>query len=139
MSFTFEPYRRRWQEAFNRGDMAAVAELYSHDAVFFNFDGRMTKGRQDIRTALEGTLEELQAQVPGKHIRFDSDITEEEILGGAGYLIGTYRYLLPDDAVLMAGFYTVIGKKVGNDWRIARHMNTAKIPTPAEPKKMAAV
>jgi ketosteroid isomerase-like protein len=130
MNGNLDQLRQRWQDAYNRDDLAAVAQLYAHNAAFYDYRGCITKGRSAIQTELGVIRDDLRERAPGGRLRFESRVLEQQIYGNNGQLIAAYQYLAPDGAVVLEGYCTVLLRQEGDDWRIATHMTTAHLTTP---------
>lgn len=139
MKSAFEEHRRRWTEAYNRKDLGALAELYTENGVFYSGDGKVARGREAIRSHFERSFAEYDKLLPGVRPRFESKVEDEEVFGDTGYEFGSYRITTPDGQVLAEGSYAGIGRRVGDAWKIARHMSTARVGTPASAKRLAPV
>jgi len=104
---------RRLQEAFNRGDAAAVAELYAEDARFLPPGAPAAIGRIQIRDALEGLI---RAGATGLAL----ESAEIEARGDLAFERGVFRITLPggDGApVERLGKYLVIwGRRHDGGW-----------------------
>ena len=139
MRSAFDEYRARWTEAYNRKDLGALAELYTENGVFYSGDGRVARGREAIRRHFEQDFAEYEKLIPGVRPRFESEVEDEEVLGDTGYEFGSYRITTPQGRVLVEGSYSGIGRRVGDAWKIARHMSTARQAVPGPQRKLTAV
>jgi len=135
----FEEYRKRWAEAYNRKDLRALAELYTENGVFYGGDGSVARGRRAIREHFEGNFAEYEKIIPGVRPHFESKVEDEEVFGDIGYEFGSYKITAPNGKVLVEGSYSGIGRRIGDTWKIARHMSTGSVVTPAPEKKLEAV
>lgn len=134
MRSTFEAYRKRWTEAYNHKDLDGLAELYTDNGVFYAYDGTVSRGRKAIRAHFERDFEEYQKAIPGIRPHFEVKVEDEEVLGDVGYEFGSYRITAPDGRLLMEGSYSGVGRRIGEEWKIARHMSTARPVMPAPEK-----
>jgi uncharacterized protein (TIGR02246 family) len=109
---TIEKLNAKWADAFNKGDAAAVAQLYATDAVVLPPGAEMAKGRDGIRAFWQGAAQQLG------DIRFS---TAEVTPLGQGWAreIGTFAAKTKPDAQPVAGKYVVLWHKVGKDWKLA--------------------
>src|SRR5262245_7135115 len=71
------------EQAFNRGDVAGCAEVYTEDAELIPEDGPVIRGRK-------GIMEFFKDQV-AREISFDTDTTFSAARGDLGVEQGTYR------------------------------------------------
>jgi ketosteroid isomerase-like protein len=105
---TIQSLNDKFAQAFNAGDAAAVAALYTDDAVILLPGAEMMKGKNAIRAFWKGAAEQLG--------------------DGAVREIGTFTFRTkgaqPQD---ITGKYVVVWEKVGSDWRLATDIwNTNK-------------
>lgn len=100
-----------FQAAFNASDAAAVAALYTEDAVALPPGGPMVRGREAIQEmwqgALDGGLADL-ALMPG----------EIEVTGDTAWEMSTMSGMLSDEPI--SGKYVVVWKKDGDTWLLHR-------------------
>jgi ketosteroid isomerase-like protein len=105
---TIQSLNDKFAQAFNAGDAAAVAALYTDDAVILPPGAEMMKGKNAIQAFWKGAAEQLG--------------------DGAVREIGTFTFRTkgaqPQD---ITGKYVVVWEKVGSDWRLATDIwNTNK-------------
>jgi uncharacterized protein (TIGR02246 family) len=118
---TIEKLNDVWTAAFNKGDAAAVAALYSEDAYVLPPGSAMVKGR----AAIEGFWRQAAQQMG------DAKLTTVDVLPlgrSAAREIGTVTLKTksqpPQEVV---GKYVVVWRKVGRDWKLATDIwNTDK-------------
>ncbi len=109
--------------AFNSGDGATVASLYTQDASLLPPDSAPVVGRAAIKDFWQGAidagmkLEKLQA-------------TEVESRGDTAYEVGEFTLMVPteDGTTDVHGKYIVVWKRDGQTWRLHRDIWNA---TPA--------
>jgi uncharacterized protein (TIGR02246 family) len=103
-----------WQTAYNAGDAAAIAALYSEDAKV------MAPGAETVsgRAAIQDFFKQGFTQSPGAK----NALTTNEILSGGDYVIalGGYVATAADGSHLDHGSYTTVYKKVDGAWKIYR-------------------
>jgi uncharacterized protein (TIGR02246 family) len=118
---TIEKLNDAWTAAFNKGDAAAVAALYTEDAYVLPPGSAMVKGR----AAIEGFWRQAAQQMS------DAKLTTVDVLPlgrSAAREIGTVTLKTksqpPQEVV---GKYVVVWRKVGRDWKLATDIwNTDK-------------
>jgi ketosteroid isomerase-like protein len=105
---------RAWIIAFNKGDAASIAQLYTEQATIFPPGAAMAKGRPAIekfwRGAIEGGIKNAALQTLS--IEQHGSIARE---------IGRFSLEMPDadkKPVRVEGKYVVIWKKVGPAWML---------------------
>ena len=118
---TIEKLNDAWTAAFNKGDAAAVAALYTEDAYVLPPGSVMVKGR----AAIEAFWRQAAQQMT------DAKLTTLDVLPlgrSAAREIGTVTLKTksqpPQEVV---GKYVVVWRKVGRDWKLATDIwNTDK-------------
>jgi uncharacterized protein (TIGR02246 family) len=118
---TIEKLNDAWTAAFNEGDAAAVAALYTEDAYVLPPGSAMVKGR----AAIEAFWRQAAQQMT------DAKLTTVDVrpLGrSAAREVGTVTLKTksqpPQEVV---GKYVVVWRKVGRDWKLATDIwNTDK-------------
>ena len=81
---------REFEDAFNRGDLAALADLYTEDATLMPPDSGSLTGRQAIQHFWQGVQDSgfRQATLRVQHVQADGDLAVEvgmaELMGAAG-------------------------------------------------------
>ena len=108
-----EAVNAKWTEFFGKGDFAAIASLYTTDAIAFPPGSAMVQGR----AAIEAMWNSMAEQVG------DPKLTTLDVkpLGPtAAREIGTFSFKTkapPQQEV--TGKYVVVWEKVGDDWKLA--------------------
>jgi len=118
---TIEKLNDVWSAAFNKGDAAAVAALYTEDAYVLPPGAEMVKGR----AAIEAFWRQAAQQMT------DAKLTTVDVLPlgpEAAREVGTVALKTktqpPQGAV---GKYVVVWRKAGGDWKLATDIgNTNK-------------
>jgi uncharacterized protein (TIGR02246 family) len=110
---TIQQLSNQFGEAFNRGDAAAVAALYTEDAYLLPPGAEMAKGRTAVQTFWKAASEQVG----------NMKLTTVEVMPlgeNAAQEIGSFTLRTkaqPPQEV--AGKYVVIWRKVGADWKLA--------------------
>jgi uncharacterized protein (TIGR02246 family) len=110
-----------WTAAFNKGDAATVAALYTEDAYVLPPGSAMVKGRPAIETFWRQAAQQMT----------DAKLTTVDVLPlgrSAAREIGTVTLKTksqpPQEVV---GKYVVVWRKIGRDWKLATDIwNTDK-------------
>jgi uncharacterized protein (TIGR02246 family) len=118
---TIQKLNDAWTAAFNRGDAAAVAAMYTEDAYVLPPGADMVKGR----TAIEGFWRQAVQQLG------DAKLTTIDVLhlgpaaaGEIGAVSLKSKSQPPQESV---GKYAVVWRKVGGKWKLASDIwNTNK-------------
>ena len=113
--------RRGWAAAFNKGDAAAVAAMYTEDAFVLPPGAEMVKGR----AAIEAFWRQAAQQMG------DAKLTTVDVLPlgpSAAREIGTVSLKTksqPSQEII--GKYAVVWRKIGGSWKLATDIwNTNK-------------
>ena len=118
---TIEKLNDVWTAAFNKGDAAAVAALYTEDAYVLPPGSAIVKGRPAIEAFWRQAAQQMS----------DAKLTTLDVLPlgrSAAREIGTVTLKTksqpPQEVV---GKYVVVWRKVGRDWKLATDIwNTDK-------------
>ena len=105
---------RNWITAFNKGDAAGIAQLYTEQATIFPPGAPMAKGRAAIQKFWQGAIEGgiKNAALQTLNIEQHGRLARE---------IGRFSLEVPDadkKQVRIEGKYVVIWKKVGPGWML---------------------
>ena len=106
--------------AYNAKDVARIASLYADDAEIMPPDAYVIKGRP----AIEALFREKFEQNCSMELRSRAS----EITGARGFDTGDIAITMngPDGPQRVAGKYLAVMKRVGNEWKIAYHMQTVE-------------
>jgi uncharacterized protein (TIGR02246 family) len=119
-----ERIRSQWLEAAERNDAAAVAALYSDDAIVTSPMGEAVRGRESIR--------ELWTEQLPMSSDLDIDSSDFEVSGDLAYDYGTFSQTLTTPAgeeMEVEGEYVVILRRQDDgQWRITRHLSFNRMP-----------
>jgi len=118
---TIEKLNDAWTAAFNKGDAAAVAAMYTEDAYVLPPGAEMVKGR----TGIEAFWRQAAQQMG------DAKLTTLDVLPlglSAAREIGTVTLKTKSQPPQeMVGKYAVVWRKVGGKWKLATDIwNTNK-------------
>jgi uncharacterized protein (TIGR02246 family) len=118
---TIQSLNDKFAQAFNAGDAAAVAALYTEDALILPPGGEMMKGKGAIQAFWKGATEQLGN---GKLTTVDVKPLGNE----AAREIGTFTFQTKGaQSQDITGKYVVVWEKVGSDWKLATDIwNTNK-------------
>lgn len=102
-----------FESAFRQGDAAALAELYTEDAMLFPPGSDVMKGKQAIQSFWKGAMDMgiREAKV---------DIVEAELQGDTAIEVGQYKLIGSEGSMIDHGKYIVIWKQEGGQWKIQR-------------------
>ena len=117
-----------WEQAYNNGDAAGVAAVYSEDALVMAPNTPVIQGR----AAIEKFMTDGFAQGPSMiSIKTDESVTH----GDDGVRRGTYRVTTKEGQEIEVGKFVEIWKKNAGKWELRVDIwNTdAPPPTPAAP------
>jgi ketosteroid isomerase-like protein len=99
-----------WQEAYDSGNVDAIAAVYTEDCVLMPPNAELGSGKEYIRTTFQGMLD---AGLAGEIATL-----EAAAAGGVGYHAGTYALYAPDGSVVDRGKFIEGWKKVDGEWKI---------------------
>lgn len=103
---------RRFEEAFNRGDSAAIGELYTQDADRIDGAGSLATGRAAVRDGYEQSFAARAPRVLPEADRLSFEASNIRLLGSEVAIL--------DGATLRRGVhlgdFTIVLEKVGDDW-----------------------
>lgn len=112
---------QRWEDAFNAGDAAGVAALYTEDGMLRHSDAEVDRGREEIQAWAQESID------AGLTI----DVTEESLERIAeGVMVGLGSWTLSDadGAKVLAGEYMVVDVSQDGACLIHRHFS-ATVPS----------
>ena len=112
-----EKSSQAWMAAFNAGDAAGIAALYTEDAMLLPPDATQIKGRQAVQDTFQGWID-----AGFKDIVFET--VEVEVSGDMAYEVGLYSVKAPaenDQMITATGNFLVVWKKGADGvWRLHR-------------------
>jgi uncharacterized protein (TIGR02246 family) len=111
-----------WAEAYNAGDLEAVAALYTEDTRIMPPNGAMSRGREVVRAVFGGMAD--------AGIKGDLQTVEAMVAGDMGYRVGTYSLTGPDGSQLDSGKFIETWKRVDGEWLIANDIWNSDKPGP---------
>lgn len=105
----------RWSEAFNRGDPAAVAALYTDDAILMPPDRDIIRGQQGVQDFWHDAI---QAGLKDPFFT----IVDVQASGDTAYEIGTFSLTVPtkdQGPKVLSGKYVVVWQRQANGaWKL---------------------
>ena len=114
----------QWMAAFNKGDAAAVAALYTTDAYVLPAGGEMVKGRPAIEAL-------WKQQMAGATVERITTLDVKPLGGNAAREIGTATLKTkaqpPQDIVIK---YAVVWQKEGGQWKLLQDIWNMNEPLP---------
>lgn len=133
--------RREFAAAFNDKDPARVASFYAEDGWLMLHDLPVVAGRSAIQAEykrqFEARISSLELQPLESETKdalgFDAGTYAMKILLGVPVPTGIWRFSPVGAGTLslsITGKYVSILKRVGNDWRIAYHIQSSDQPLP---------
>lgn len=110
------------EDAFYKGDVEAIARVYSEDAEWYVPDAPVLEGRAAIRQAWQANV-----GLGGNRLRVE--VAEVEQRGDRAHEVGRFTISGPDGAVLVAGKQIVIwARQSGGEWKTRRGIFNWDIP-----------
>lgn len=115
---------RQWAAALARGDAAALAALYSKDAMLLAPGAEAARGPEAIRAAAQGLIDSGVAVI-------ELDTREVESCGDLAFESGAVVLKKKDGSLVDRGKYVVVWKKEGGRWKLHRDIFNSNAPPPA--------
>ena len=113
-----------WIAAFNSGDAAGLALMYSPDAKILPPDQPIVSGY--------GAIEEFWKTFNPGNVRIEISEAETLKLGDYWFREGTYSGLYPSEGEPRVGKFIELWTRVGGAWLIHRQMWSPNAPPPAQ-------
>ena len=123
-----EAANKQFIEAFNKGDAAAVAAMYSADARLLPPNGPMGEGRQAVQQFWQGAIGAGAKMVSLETLHVESQ-------GNLAFEVGRYTLTAPKTgggAATDTGKYVVVWEREGGGWRIAADIWNSDVPAPGQ-------
>lgn len=111
-----------WSEAYNAGDIEAVAAMYTEDTRILPPNGEMARGRDVVRAVFGGMAD--------AGIKADLQSVEAMVAGDMGYKVGTYSLTGPDGSQLDDGKFIETWRRVNGEWMITNDIWNSDSPQP---------
>ena len=113
--------KHSWEVAFNRGDAAAVVNLYADDAQLVMSGATPVRGKAAIRAAIEEMIKS------GAKVRIGAE--QNRGSGGLAYVSGPYSVLAHEGGpVLESGSYVEVWSQHNGQWLIDLDVNASGPP-----------
>ena len=119
-----EAANQKFIEAFNRGDTAAIAAMYSSDAKVLPPNSQTVEGRQNIQSFWQSLIT-MGAKLG------QLETIKVESRGDIAYEVGKYTLSIQPaggQAVTDTGKYVVVWKRQGGGWRLAADIWNTNAP-----------
>ena len=122
-----EAVSKQWVDAFNQGDAAAVASLYTEEATLLEPNSPLVVGRENIQAIFQGffNTSALELQLT---------VIELSVHGDMAHRFGKYTLTIqPEegDAVSDNGKYVEIWKRENGSWKMDVDIWNSSLPLPA--------
>ena len=118
---------KQFIEAFNKGDAAAVANMYTMDARLLPPNGEMVEGRENIQKFWQGAISAGLKMVSLETVHVESQ-------GNIAVEVGRYTSTVPGAGGVTTtdnGKYVVMWKRAGRSWKLAVDIFNTNRPLPA--------
>ena len=122
-----EANTRQFIEAFNKGDAAAVANMYAINARVLPPNGEMVEGRANIQKYWQGAITAGLKMVSLEAVHIDPQ-------GNIAVEVGRYTATIPGAGGVTTtdkGKYVVVWKREGRSWKLAVDIFNSDMPLPA--------
>ena len=118
-----EANAKAFVEAFNKGDAAAVANMYAADAKILPPNEKIVEGRANIQAFWQGAI--------GAGLKMTS-LTPTTIMPAGNLLVETGKYVMTIPAggatVTDEGKYVVVWRREGRNWKMIRDIFNSDKP-----------
>lgn len=112
-----------WAEAFNNGDAAAIAALYTEDAILLPPGAPLIRGKAAIEAQL--------AKEAGGGFKIEIVSLESPSQGDTGYNLGTFTVKDANGTVVDTGKFIEIWKRANGEWKLYADIYNSDVPPPA--------
>jgi len=109
---------RMFEEAAGKGDLEALASLYTKDAMALPPDGPLVRGRDNIKQMWAS----IAQQIGLKSVTLET--VDLEVAGDMAHEVGEARLSLQSGPAVVK--YVVVWKKVAGQWRLHRDIWNGK-------------
>lgn len=114
---------KKFMELYRQGDAAAVAGLYSEDAVLMPPGAGFIRGKEGIQAVFESFLAMgIKAMI--------FEVIEVDPCADKAIEMSTYKLLGPEDQELDHGKYIVVWKREHGEWKMHRDIFNTSVPAP---------
>jgi uncharacterized protein (TIGR02246 family) len=110
-------------EAFNSGDAAGVAALYTAE-------GQLLPGNSDFVTGTQAIQEFWQGAMDMGIKSAKLETIEVEGMGKMAYEVGKYQLFVEGGQMLDQGKYIVVWKQIDGEWKLHRDIWNTSMPSP---------
>ena len=119
-----EANTKQFVEAFNKGDAAAVANMYTVDARLLPPNAQMVSSRANIQTFWQGAI-----SAGLKMVSLETEHVETQ--GNLAVEVGRYTSTIPGAGGVTTtdkGKYVVVWKREGRSWKLAVDIFNSDLP-----------
>lgn len=119
-----EANTKQFIEAFNKGDAAAVANMYTMDARLLPPNAEKVSGRANIQTFWQGAI-----SAGLKMVSLETEHVETQ--GNLAVEVGRYTSTIPEAGGVTKtdkGKYVVVWKRQGRSWKLAVDTFNSDLP-----------
>jgi uncharacterized protein (TIGR02246 family) len=120
---------RQFIEAFNKGDAAAVANMYTNDARVLPSNSEIIEGHANIQKFWQGAISSGMKLVSLEMVNLETH-------GNSAVEIGHYTSTIPSAGGITTtdkGKYVVVWKREGRSWKLAVDIFNTSMPATANP------
>ena len=127
-----EANTKKFTEAFNKGDAAAVANMYTTDARMLPPNSEIVEGRLNIQKFWQDAITAGMKLVTLETLHVETQ-------GNIAVEIGRYTTTVPAGGITITdnGKYVVVWKREGGSWKLAVDIFNTSVPQVVVPKSPA--
>ena len=117
---------KQYADAFNRGDLAAIAALHTEDVLYLPPNASAVSGRQGVESTAKELLDAGWKNMSFSSVQFGSD-------GDLAYHVGTFSIDAPTDegmATETGKFVDVYKRQADGSWKIHVTIFNSDTPLP---------
>lgn len=116
---------QQYEERFNRGDAEAVADLYSHDVIYYGPLGQVFEGRDAVE-------ERYRASLAAGFSDMTIEVIEISVHDDIAYDLARYTISTPAGEPL-TGYHLGVLEKEDGQWLVQRTLVNVVMPQPPTP------
>ncbi len=114
---------KQYADAFNRGDLAALAALHTEDVLYLPPNASAVSGRQGVESTAKELFDAGWKNMSFSSVQFGSD-------GDLAYNVGRYSVDDPTDESTTGHFVDIYKRQADGSWKIHVTITNSDTPLP---------